>query len=120
MAEQTRRLIRPRPAEEYDQEEEAQPRRLRRNEKPEQEEADDDAGLVVAKGWAGWRRTKANAPSQFTKLYKVQDEEGLIMFLENEPYASFLMHWCDWVPRGSRMSYVCLQTGDCPLDEVDP
>jgi hypothetical protein len=41
------------------------------------------------------------------------------MFLEDGPYASFLMHWCDWVPRGQRMSYVCLQE-DCPLDEVDP
>jgi len=136
--EQRRRLIRTRPAE--DSEEAPEPRRLRRETPSEStgprrgasqsrrassrrarnNDADDDAGLAVAKGWAGWRRTKANAPSQFTKLYKVQDEEGLIMFLENEPYASFLMHWCDWVPRGSRMSYVCLQTGDCPLDEVDP
>jgi len=41
------------------------------------------------------------------------------MFLEDEPYANFLMHWCDWVPRGSRMSYVCLQD-NCPLDSVDP
>jgi len=115
-----RRLIRPRPAEESDQEEEAPPpRRLRRDEPTQHEEADDDAGLAVAKGWAGWRRTKANAPSQFTKLYKVTDDERLIMFLEDGPYASFLQHWCDWMPRGSRLSYVCLQE-DCPLDDVDP
>jgi len=42
------------------------------------------------------------------------------MFLEDGPYASFLQHWCDWVPRGSRQSYICTQDGDCPLDEVDP
>lgn len=129
-----RRLVRPRPAEEYEKAQ-AEPRRLRR-EPPEQQsrvrhsnrettrrapardDADDDRGLAVAKGWSGYRRTKANAPSQFTKLYKVPDEEGLIMFLEDGPYASFLMHWCEWMPRGSRLSYVCLQE-DCPLDYVD-
>lgn len=127
MPETARRRLttRPRPAEEYDEdpaEEEAPaPRRLRREEPSttKADEADDDTGLAVAKGWGGYRRTKANAPSQFTKLYKVDDDEGLIMFLEDGPYASFLQHWCDWVGRGQRMSYVCLQE-DCPLDEVDP
>jgi hypothetical protein len=117
MPDQPRRLVRPRPAEESAQEEEAPRRRLRRSEAPPQE-ADDDAGLAVAKGWAGYRRTKANAPSQFTKLFKVVDDEQLICFLEDGPYASFLQHWCDWVGRGQRQSYVCLQE-DCPLDEVD-
>jgi hypothetical protein len=120
-----RRLVRPRPAAEYD-ETPAEPRRLRREEpestlrsdRPHHSEASDDAGLAVAKGWSGYKRTKANAPSPFTKLYKVADEEKIIMFLEDGPYASFLQHWCDWVPRGSKQSYVCLQE-DCPLDEVD-
>lgn len=121
-----RRLVRPRPAADYD--ENPAPRRLRREE-PEEEprsrttrsrhsEADDDAGLAVAKGWSGYKRTKANAPSPWTKLYKVADEEKIVMFLEDGPYASFLQHWCEWVPRGQKQSYVCLQD-DCPLDEVD-
>ena len=119
-----RRLIRPRPAEEYD-EEPTEPRRRLRREEPEaprsrtsKHDANDDAGLAVAKGWSGYRRTKANAPSPWTKLYKVADEEKIIMFLEDGPYASFLQHWCEWVPRGQKQSYVCLQD-DCPLDEVD-
>ena len=126
---ETRRLIRSRPAEESEAEEEAPRRRLRREEPPStirssrphpsEQEEDDDAGLAVAKGWSGYRRTKANAPSQFTKLFKVIDDEQIIMFLEDGPYASFLQHWCDWVGRGQRQSYVCLQE-DCPLDEVDP
>ena len=122
-----RRLItRPRPPDESD-ETPVEPRRLRRepdttlrSSKPHPTaEANDDTGLAVAKGWGGYRRTKANAPSQWTKLYKVTDEEQLIMFLEDGPYASFLQHWCDWVPRGQKQSYICLQE-DCPLDEVDP
>jgi len=131
MPQPQRRLVRPRPAEEY---EEAPPeggrRRLRREAQEEPRtatrrgnsrpsEADDDRGLAVGKGWGGYKRTKANAPSQWTKLYKVPDEEGLLMFLEDGPYASFLMHWCEWMPRGSRLSYICLQE-DCPLDKVDP
>jgi hypothetical protein len=121
-----RKLIRPRPADDYDETPD-EPRRLRREE-PEDEtpdrtththsDANDDTGLAVGKGWSGYRRTKANAPSPWTKLYKVADEEKIIMFLEDGPYASFLQHWCEWVPRGSKQSYVCLQD-NCPLDEVD-
>jgi hypothetical protein len=129
MAQPRRRLVRPRPAEEYDEAPvEPQPQRRLRREQPEpaktrrapvHDGADDDRGLAVAKGWGGYRRTKANAPSQFTKLFKVEDTEKLMMFLEDGPYASFLMHWCEWMPRGSRLSYVCLQD-NCPLDDVDP
>jgi len=118
---QIRRLTRPQQDDDYEEDE--APRRLRTPEPPARRSshrnADDDRGLAVAKGRAGYKRVKANAPSPFTKLYKVGDDEGLIMLLENEPYASFLQHWCDWVGRGQRQSYICLQE-DCPLDEVDP
>ena len=40
------------------------------------------------------------------------------MFLEDDPYASFLQHWCDWVPKGHKMSYICSQQ-NCPLDDID-
>jgi hypothetical protein len=54
-------------------------------------------------------------------MYKVQDQEQLILFLEDAPYASFLQHWADWVARGVKMSYVCLRPDDCPLCKVqDP
>ena len=119
----TRRLVRsPRQAEEYEEEE--QPRRLRSGSSPEtpsrgrSKSADDDSDLSVAKGWGGYQRTKASAPSKWSKLYKVPDEEQLIMFLEDDPYASFLQHWCAWVPKGHKMSYICSQN-DCPLDDVD-
>jgi hypothetical protein len=48
----------------------------------------------------------------------VPDEEQLIMFLEDGPYASFLQHWADWVPKGHKMSYICSQQ-NCPLDDID-
>jgi hypothetical protein len=58
------------------------------------------------------------APSKWTKFFKVPDEEQLIMFLEDGPYANYLTHFCDWIPRGQKSSFVCLQS-DCPLCEVD-
>lgn len=112
-----RRLTRsPRRAEEY--EEEAPPRPPRDHSDRRNSRADDDSDIAVARGWEGYKRTKANAPSKWSKLYKVPDEEQLIMFLEDGPYASFLQHWCDFVPKGHKMSYICSQD-DCPLDEVD-
>jgi hypothetical protein len=61
---------------------------------------------------------KANAPTQFTQYYRVDDEEEIILFLEDGPYASFLMHWADWMPKGKRKSYVCPRPEPCPLCEL--
>jgi hypothetical protein len=127
---ETRRLLRrPRPAEAYEDEEDdqeeqeaARPRLRRVPSNRRDDDHDDDSDLVVGEvhsGWGGYSKTKANAPSKWTKLYKVHDEEALILFLQDSPYASFNMHWCDWVPKGHRMSYVCLRPEPCPLDEVD-
>jgi hypothetical protein len=114
----TRRIIRrPRPAEEYDEEEEA-PRRRR----PQRDNGSDDGDLTVgavAAGWGGYARTKANAPTKYAKLFKVPDEEQLIMFLEDGPYASFNQHWCDWLPNGQKLGYVCMRPDECPICEVD-
>ena len=93
-------LRRPRPAEEYAEEE--VPRRRRQQ---HDDNGSDDSDLTVGAvraGWGGFANTKANAPSKWAKLYKVPDEEQLIMFLEDGPYASFNMHWADWMPRGQK------------------
>jgi hypothetical protein len=118
MPENRRILRRPKPAEDYEEERPRLHRPDRSDRRSSRSRADDDGDVAVAKGWEGYRRTKANAPSKWSKLYKVPDEEQLIMFLEDGPYASFLQHWCEWVPKGHRMSYICLQD-ECPLDEVD-
>jgi hypothetical protein len=114
----TRRVIRrPRQAEEYD--EEAPPRRRRQR---DDNGRDDDSDLTVGAvraGWGGYNTTKAAAPSKWAKLYKVPDEEQLICFLQDGPYASFNQHWCEWLPNGQKMSYVCLRPDDCPICEVD-
>jgi hypothetical protein len=123
---ETRRLQRrPRAAEEYEEGEEEERPRLRRNqeERPQRHSgADDDSDLTVgpvAVGWGGYHRTKANAPTKWATLYKVPDEEQLIMFLQDGPYASFNMHWCEWMPRGQKQSYVCMRPEECPLCEID-
>lgn len=86
-------------------------------------EEEDDAPTSVGHGWKGYKTTKEQAPSKWEKLYKVPDEdEGLIKFLEDGPYVSFLQHWCDWTAKGEQKSFVCLGNDDpdnpCPLCEV--
>lgn len=128
MPENRRLLRRPRPAEEYDEEEqeEERPRLHRgqsdRNRPSRNDHGDDDSDLTVGTvraGWGGYYSTKANAPSKWTKLYKVPDEPQLIMFLQDGPYASFNMHWCDWLPARQKKSFVCLRPEDCPLCEIE-
>lgn len=40
--------------------------------------------------------------------------------LDDGPYANYLQHWIDEVPKGTRKSYVCLGTWDedCPMCDV--
>jgi hypothetical protein len=100
----------------------AKPKLTRRYSDNDDDGDDDDEpekDLTVLRGWAGHRHVKASAPSKYTKFYKTPDQgEGLIMFLEDEPYASFLVHFCDWLRGQGKFSYVCLQK-DCPLCEID-
>ena len=122
----TRRLTRrPREADEYEEEEEEARPRLRRHQDQQPErgsrrgEDDDDLRVgTVNKGWSGVATVKANAPTQFTQYYRVPDDEQIILFLEDGPYASFLMHWADWMAKGKRKSYVCLRPDECPICEL--
>jgi hypothetical protein len=59
----------------------------------------------------------ALAPSKWAKRYEApQQGEGLVMFLEDGPYATYGQHWPDWITKGKR-NFVCL-TPDCPLCDV--
>ena len=98
-----RRLIRRRPDDSAAEPKQAT-RRYDEEDDREDDEQDEDQGLVVAKGWEGHKQVKNNAPSKYAQFYKPPEQgEGLIMFLEDEPYASFLLHYCDWLPRGGQI-----------------
>lgn len=122
----TRRLTRrPREADEYEGEDEGtRPRLRRQHDQPRDSgnrRGEDDASLrvgTVNKGWGGYANTKANAPKNYTEYYRVSDDEQVILFLEDAPYASFFMHWADWMPQGKRKSFVCPRPEPCPLCEL--
>lgn len=130
-----RRISRtPKPASQYEEEAEPEaeerPRSVRRGrsdateEKPtrssrssrndDDDEPDDGGKGAVARGWGAHKRMKESMPSDFPSQFTIEEDEKLIRFLEDEPCATYKQHWCDWMPRGSKLSYTC-PGDDCPI-----
>lgn len=118
-----RRVIRrsPAPASSYDDDtpprrttpaDDAPPTRTRR---PSTQAAGDD-GLILS-GWAGKKKILAEMPSDFAPRFTVAENKTLIKFLEEGPAAIYRMHWAEWLPAQSKLSYVCRQV-DCPICDI--
>lgn len=95
----------------------------RRGRRPAEDDDDesDDGTVTIASGWGGYKQAKETTPSKFDRPWnpdKEDDDEYLIKFLENVPFAAFKTHWVEWAPKGTAKSYVCLED-NCPLDDVD-
>lgn len=113
---------RPRPADSYEDEDEPRGARsqLRRNGKTSSgRNLDQEDTGIVTKGWGGYKRMKEEAPSKWEKLYKPPEgEEGLIKFLEDDPYANVIQHWVEEVKNGQK-GFICLgKSNDCPLCDM--
>lgn len=94
---------------------------------PEAEAAGDDEGEeeedkgaraerrkgLVKRGWGGYRQTKAEG-SDFPDNFSPTKEPQLFIFLEDEPFASYLQHW---IEREGKKSWTCGKK-DCPLCDV--
>jgi len=67
----------------------------------------------AARGWDAVRRAKSTK-KDFQENLKIGDDEILIHFLEDEPYAVYRQHWIQEAE--GRKSFSCLEE-DCPLCE---
>lgn len=77
----------------------------------------EDSSSFITSGWGGARQLKKEMPSDFAQNFKVPTDWVVIKFLEEGPFANYRQHWADWLPSGSKLSYVCRKR-DCPLCEV--
>lgn len=72
------------------------------------------AKRVIKRGWGAAEQMRS-ADSPFAQRLKVDENEQLIKFLEDEPYTSFRVHWLE---RKGQKSFTCLSdidTAGCPL-----
>lgn len=69
----------------------------------------------IAGGWGEFRKSKA-ASSQFPDWFKPGEEEAVVKFLDDGPFATYRMHWFDELPKGERKGWICLDEieGECP------
>lgn len=94
--------------------------RSRRRSRDDDEEDDDEedaanADDIFLPGWDG-QRAAATRTGSFTDsiidLKKSGDDGAVIVFLEDEPFASYNEHWLEG--KGKQRSYVCIGES-CPL-----
>lgn len=104
--------------EEETDEDEPKVRRRSRNKDDESDEEVDYEGAVTT-GWGGAKQLKADMPSDFAQQFTVpEDEPVIIKFIEEGPFANYRQHWAEWLPKGSKLSYVCPNTKTrkvCPI-----
>lgn len=91
-------------------------------------EPEDDDGFVAededapvarssslpARGWGAAKKAVAESGGDYADEFKIQEDESLIKFLEDEPFASVMEHWVDEITKGKR-SFYCLGRKECPL-----
>jgi hypothetical protein len=71
----------------------------------------------VRAGWKGVKENKSKS-SDFHEDLKITGEPELVKFLEEEPFASYRMHWVDTPPAGiKKKSWICIED-DCPLCDL--
>lgn len=82
----------------------------------EDDDDNEDAAVSLGGGWGSWRQRKAES-SDYADDFRVDyKEKYLIMFLDDEPFVSYVEHWIDEMPKGKKKSYVCLgKKNGCPL-----
>lgn len=71
---------------------------------------------TVGRGWGSYNKAKEASAKAFGESIKwTDDEEVIIKFLEDSPFASYQEHWIKEITEtGERRSFVCLGD-DCPL-----
>lgn len=72
---------------------------------------------VPKRGWGAAKKAMAESGGDFANEFKVEEDESLIKFLEDEPFASVQQHWVDEITKGKR-SFYCPGKKVCPLCKV--
>jgi hypothetical protein len=69
-------------------------------------------GTTVQAGWeAAERMLKPKASGDYPNDFRFSEEQQLVRFLDNAPFATYEQHW---IERDGKKSFVCLKD-ECPL-----
>ena len=69
-------------------------------------------------GWGGYHQTKAKG-SNYADRWKPGKDETLVKFIEDEPFATFNLHWFNEIKEGKK-GFICLESPSLDLDEECP
>lgn len=113
-----------------DDEEEPRRRKSRRSRDEEDDEEDDDdeprkgKGRRVSEnvaGWGGYKKAREKTSSFAQKWKPEVGTDSVVKFLDDEPFASYAIHWFDELGKGKKKGWMCLESiGEerCPACSV--
>lgn len=78
--------------------------------------SDGPASDAVKSGWGAARKLKSEG-GDFADELKITNEEQLVKFLEDAPYAVYKQHWVEGLRSTGKKSFICFGKG-CPLCAV--
>lgn len=82
--------------------------------KSRRDDDDETPKRTIKRGWGAAEQVKSS-DSAFAQRLKISEDEILIKFLEEDPYASYRQHWLE---RSGQKSFTCIADIDdrgCPL-----
>lgn len=97
----------------------AKPSRRAKDDDDDEEDDEDESDLPgIKSGWGAYKRNREEA-SNFPGDLKLDEEPALVMFMEDEPLASYNQHW---IERKGKRSFMCIAPEqECPLCAIgDP
>jgi len=79
------------------------------------ERADRKVVGEFASGWGGQKKIGRKGSEWAPKLEAEEGSPAIIKFFQDEgPFLVYRQHWCPWMPKGEKKSYVCAGD-DCPI-----
>lgn len=82
----------------------------------ENEDEVPERSSIVQSGWGAAAKLAAAASGEYNKEVKLSEEETLLKFIGDDPFAVYRQHFIEKLPKGERKSFTCLEE-DCPLCE---
>lgn len=93
---------------------EDKPRRGRgRSSRDDEDDEDGGSRRKAARGFQGYKKTRE--ATFVSDDFKLTDEEVLVKFLEDEPFATYAEHGLYQELREGQRVWICLQPEDCPI-----
>jgi hypothetical protein len=81
-----------------------------------EDENEEPNHAVIGTGWKDAKRQKEEANGEYAKDFKFTEEEQVVKFLDDAPFAVYQQHWVR--RKAGKLSWICIGPSSCPLCKI--